>query len=101
MHVKRERSSQSHPIDPMGGLAYQARVREEAGVDKPGEQVLDGAAASDAAPREPRPAGRTVIAVERLSKLYDTGASPVTALQDIDFSIAEGEFVAIVGPSGC
>jgi NitT/TauT family transport system ATP-binding protein len=42
-----------------------------------------------------------VIAVRRLSKQYGTAAGPVVALDDIDFTVAEGEFVSIVGPSGC
>ncbi|MFI5023605.1 MAG: ABC transporter ATP-binding protein [Alphaproteobacteria bacterium] len=42
-----------------------------------------------------------MIAVKRLSKQYETSRGPVLALDDIDFSVAEGEFVAVVGPSGC
>jgi NitT/TauT family transport system ATP-binding protein len=45
--------------------------------------------------------GGDVIAVRRVSKQYGTTAGPVVALDDIDFTIAEGEFVSIVGPSGC
>ncbi len=29
------------------------------------------------------------------------GATPVTALQDIDLTVAAGEFVSLIGPSGC
>ena len=47
------------------------------------------------------PRGAELIAVDHLSKRYQTRTGPVTALDDIHFSIAEGEFVAIVGPSGC
>src|SRR5687768_872811 len=50
-----------------------------------------------AAPR----AGTEVIAVRGLDKRYETAAGPVVGLQGIDFSIGEGEFVAVVGPSGC
>ena len=42
-----------------------------------------------------------VIAVRQLSKRYATRAGPVLALDGIDFTVADGEFVAIVGPSGC
>jgi NitT/TauT family transport system ATP-binding protein len=41
------------------------------------------------------------IQVGHLSKEYVTERGPVRALDDIDFSVSEGEFVAIVGPSGC
>ena len=32
---------------------------------------------------------------------YGAGAKAVVALQDIDFSVADGAFMAVVGPSGC
>src|SRR6266545_3187517 len=41
------------------------------------------------------------IAVNELSKLYSTSDGTVQALQQISFSVSEGEFVAVVGPSGC
>ena len=34
------------------------------------------------------------------SKVYGQGATAVAALQDVDLTVAEGEFVALVGPSG-
>jgi NitT/TauT family transport system ATP-binding protein len=46
-------------------------------------------------------AGADLIAVDHLSKTYQTRTGSVTALEDIHFAIAEGQFVAIVGPSGC
>ena len=42
-----------------------------------------------------------LIAIDRLSKTYQTRTGPVLALDDIRFAIEEGQFVAIVGPSGC
>ena len=39
-----------------------------------------------------------LIAVNHLSKTYETRTGPVTALDDILFAIEEGQFVAIVGP---
>jgi NitT/TauT family transport system ATP-binding protein len=42
-----------------------------------------------------------VIAVRGLAKSYATARGPVVALEDIDFSVGDGEFVAILGPSGC
>src|SRR6516165_2252215 len=41
------------------------------------------------------------IAVNDLSKIYSTRDGAVHALQQISFSVNEGEFVAVVGPSGC
>jgi len=41
------------------------------------------------------------ISVRELSKGYSSRDGKVNALQQISFSVSEGEFVAIVGPSGC
>src|SRR5437870_6646083 len=41
------------------------------------------------------------IAIKELSKLYPTRDGGVHALEQISFSVSEGEFVAVVGPSGC
>src|SRR5438067_5024543 len=42
-----------------------------------------------------------VIAVKDLRKEYQTPRGSVVALEEIGFTVREGEFVAIVGPSGC
>jgi NitT/TauT family transport system ATP-binding protein len=41
------------------------------------------------------------IEVTNLTKTYPTRDRPVQALADLSFAIADGEFVAIVGHSGC
>jgi len=41
-----------------------------------------------------------VIEVNNLSKIYLSGEIKTTALDKVNFKIAKGEFVAIVGPSG-
>jgi putative ABC transport system ATP-binding protein len=43
-----------------------------------------------------------MIALEALNvtKIYGTGPTAVTAVNDVSFSIRHGEFVALVGPSG-
>jgi NitT/TauT family transport system ATP-binding protein len=42
-----------------------------------------------------------IIAIDRVSKIYDSGGGQVIALQDISLAIAPGEFVSLIGPSGC
>ena len=41
-----------------------------------------------------------IVKVENLSKIYGKGNTKVVALDNVSFSINEGEFVAIVGASG-
>lgn len=41
-----------------------------------------------------------MISFSKVSKIYG-GSGGVRALDQVDFSVAEGEFVALLGPSGC
>ena len=41
-----------------------------------------------------------MIEVKHLSKSYGSKLSPVKALDNISFTVEEGEFVGIMGPSG-
>lgn len=41
-----------------------------------------------------------MIELKRITKIYTTGATSFTALQNIEISIAKGEFVTVVGASG-
>ncbi|MBZ4665690.1 ABC transporter ATP-binding protein [Mahella sp.] len=42
-----------------------------------------------------------MISIKGLTVKYETSGGIVTALSDIDMSIADGDIVAIIGPSGC
>ena len=42
----------------------------------------------------------TIIRMEQIRKIYDTGKVKVEALKNIDLEVDRGELVAIVGPSG-
>ena len=41
-----------------------------------------------------------ILRTENLKKYYEQGASPVKAIDGVNISVAQGEFVAIVGTSG-
>ena len=43
----------------------------------------------------------SVIAVDALTKRSSARTGMVSALEEISFSVGEGDFVAVVGPSGC
>ena len=42
-----------------------------------------------------------MLVADRLTRVFASGEAPVTALNDVSFSVARGEFVALMGPSGC
>jgi len=42
-----------------------------------------------------------LLAVEHVSKRFETSEGVISAVDDVSFSIAPGEFVSIIGPSGC
>lgn len=44
---------------------------------------------------------KNILDVYHLKKNYHTNKEEIEAIEDISFSIEEGEFVSIVGPSGC
>ena len=44
--------------------------------------------------------GQTVLHLADIEKIYGSGETAVRVLKQLDLSVAEGEFVAIVGPSG-
>ena len=41
-----------------------------------------------------------ILTVSHLTKIYGEGEAATRALDDVSFSVEEGEFVAIVGSSG-
>ena len=41
-----------------------------------------------------------ILKVEHLTKIYGSGNNEVRALNDVSFSVEQGEFLAIIGPSG-
>ena len=42
-----------------------------------------------------------IIQARGVSKIYDTGNTKLHALKGIDFTVQQGEMVAVMGPSGC
>ena len=44
---------------------------------------------------------KTRISINNVSKIYKTGSGTVCAVKDFSESVGEGEFVCVVGASGC
>ena len=42
-----------------------------------------------------------IVVAKEVTKTYDTGKVKVEALRGVDFSVREGEMIAVMGPSGC
>jgi len=42
-----------------------------------------------------------MITLENLTKIFDTGAEPVTAVDHVNMEVPEGETAILLGPSGC
>jgi putative ABC transport system ATP-binding protein len=42
-----------------------------------------------------------ILKAKQLAKTYETGGAKVLGLRGVDISVERGEFVAIMGPSGC
>jgi len=42
-----------------------------------------------------------IIETQNLTKIYGSGSTAVTALDNVSFSVQPGQFVAVMGPSGC
>ena len=60
------------------------------------------AAQASALRTAPAPARRNVaIDIRGVSQAFDLRGSALPVLEDIDLSVAAGEFVALLGPSGC
>ncbi|MDP3424670.1 MAG: ABC transporter ATP-binding protein [Burkholderiaceae bacterium] len=49
----------------------------------------------------PLPTAPTAVHVKHAQVVYPAPDAPVHALEDINLSIAQGEFVSLIGPSGC
>jgi NitT/TauT family transport system ATP-binding protein len=42
-----------------------------------------------------------LLDLQNIRQVYGTGPRAFTALEDVNFTLSEGEFVALLGPSGC
>jgi len=42
-----------------------------------------------------------MLEIKKLSKKYQHKNGETLAIQDVNFTVQEGEFVSIIGPSGC
>jgi NitT/TauT family transport system ATP-binding protein len=53
------------------------------------------------APRLARDSARLMLETRGIAKVYGSGPKATHALEDVSFTVEDGEFVCVVGPSGC
>src|SRR5262249_6266014 len=46
-------------------------------------------------------AAEPILMVDEVSKRFDTPEGPLVAIDRMSFTVAPGEFLAVIGPSGC
>lgn len=44
---------------------------------------------------------KEILRLDNISKIYQAKNGETEALKNIEFDVKEGEFVSIIGPSGC
>ncbi len=52
-------------------------------------------------PVPPARAGDAILVVDNIAMRFGTAEGPISALDDVSFTVAPGEFLAVIGPSGC
>jgi NitT/TauT family transport system ATP-binding protein len=62
---------------------------------------MTGAVTKLRATAEAGNAQAATLVVDRVTKRFATPDGTVSALEDVSFSVKEGEFLALIGPSGC
>jgi sulfonate transport system ATP-binding protein len=71
-------------------------------VNRPGASALPGAGLAGETGPDGRAGDRTVaVRLTDVSKAYGAGPSRLLALDDVSLTVADGEFVCIIGASGC
>src|SRR4051812_48293212 len=63
-----------------------------------GSPALHASAPARVAPALP---ARPVIEAMSLSVVFEAGGAPVHALSGVDLTVRAGQFVSLIGPSGC
>ncbi|MCL3860276.1 ABC transporter ATP-binding protein [Actinotalea sp. K2] len=56
---------------------------------------------SAATAAQDHPRGAVAVSVEDVSRVFGGSGGAVTALDQVDLTVAAGEFVSLIGPSGC
>ena len=71
------------------------------GIDVPDASGAPSSRAESRSPASVRETGAPVVQLTDVSKVYGKGRSAVLALDKVSLTVAEGEFVCLIGASGC
>ena len=83
----------------MTAIDENVNVSAASGAPEEGNSPGSGVASDGAAMTPARP-GATIIELQDVVKVYETGAGGFTALAGVTLKVYEGEFLGIVGKSG-
>lgn len=61
-------------------------------------QILDSKGLS---PSQPELATESFLSIKNVSKVYETPRGPFTVLDGVDLDVQAGEFICLIGHSGC
>lgn len=87
-------------------MKTESDAKEEAQTQLPNVIPFAGKKDRDAVPKAYAEAAQSVkddryLELSKLSKVYPTPKGPLTVVDEIDFTIKKGEFITLIGHSGC
>jgi NitT/TauT family transport system ATP-binding protein len=82
-------------------MSFTERATAPPGANGPAQSAADQSPAVARSSASVRKTGQPVVELTDVTKVYGKGPASVQALDHVSLSVAEGEFVCLIGASGC